>query len=70
MFLHSLGQPISVERYFDHHASLIFREANITSTFHNQSGGVKRNYAKSFGTRTHVGFTFGPENTRASHFFK
>lgn len=64
------GQTLTIGEYFGEYASNIFKTENITLAGHSQVGGIKESYARSFGTRTHVGFTYGEERTRASHFPK
>jgi hypothetical protein len=65
------GPQISVSEYFNTYSSEIFKTENIIGSTHSQFGGfIKRTYARSFGSRVHVGFTFGESEKKLSHFTK
>ncbi|UJR11289.1 hypothetical protein I4U23_015470 [Adineta vaga] len=64
------GRNLTIEEYFDGYANDIFRTVNIIGTAHGQTGGIKQSYATDFGTRIHVGFSYGENQTKATHFPK
>ncbi|CAM4827068.1 unnamed protein product [Rotaria magnacalcarata] len=64
------NQPLTIDEYFREYSNNIFKTENIIGTSHTQAGGIKQSYTRSFGARIHVGFTFGENRTKASHFPK
>jgi hypothetical protein len=67
-----LIKEIKLEKYFVEYAQLIFQNGNTVGSSHTQSGISKTSFARSFGARSHIGFTIGTDNnTRiATHFTK
>ncbi|CAF1656872.1 unnamed protein product, partial [Adineta ricciae] len=58
------GRALTIDEYFGKYATDIFTTENYIGTSHNQTGGLKQSYARSFGQRLHVGFTFGDSVTK------
>ena len=63
-------ESVTIAEYFREHANNLFTTENITVQAHNQAGATRTSYMRSFGKRVHVGFTFGSDRIRASHFVK
>lgn len=62
---------ISAEQYFKDYPDSLFKMENQTGIYHSQQNGdIRRTFATRFGDRLHIGFTYGDEQHRASHFTK